>query len=355
MEKAHCMTSPLPTRNRNLDLIRLIAAILVLFSHSYPLAGRGSDEPFVLLLGHTGGDIAVSTFFVISGFLIAASYIRSQGVIDYLWKRCIRIFPALFCAVIFAIILGMFLTPLALGDYITHAQTIAYIQNIYLYIHYNLPLVFAENIYPHAVNGSLWTLPIEVFMYGVILVMGMAGILSAPFTILTAALCMAGIFALQQFPSDSPRIFLGVAELAVVLRLAVLFFMGAALYFYRKKIRYHGAVALLFCAIIFLTRQHPLGMYSYTLLLPYIIFYLASVNVPATDVITRRGDFSYGIYIYAFPVQQLVVYWSNNQISVFMLFISSFAITLCLAMLSWKFVEEPALRRWKPAPRLAAA
>lgn len=349
------MSTSLPARNRNLDLIRLIAAILVMFSHSYPLAGRGADEPFVRLLGHTGGDIAVSTFFVISGFLIAASYVRSQGVVDYVWKRCIRIFPALFCAVIFAIVLGMFLTPLALGDYITHAQTLAYLKNIYLEIQYNLPLVFAENIYPHAVNGSLWTLPIEVFMYGVILVMGVAGVLSAPFTILAAALCMIGIFALQHFSPGVSRIVLGVADLSVLLRLAALFFMGAALYFYKQKIRYHGAVALLFCAIIFLTRQHPLGMYSYTLLLPYIIFYLARVNVPATDAITRRGDFSYGIYIYAFPVQQLVVYCSNNHISVFMLFVSSFAITLCLAMLSWKFVEEPALRRWKPAARLIPA
>lgn len=347
-------TSP-PARNRNLDLIRLIAAIVVMFSHSYPLAGRAIEEPFLWTFGHTGGDIALCTFFVISGYLISASYMRSQSALDYAWKRCLRIFPALFFSVVFAIALGAFLTPLDFGSYIVHEQTIAYLRNIFLDIQYNLPLVFAQNLFPNAVNGSLWTLPVEVFMYAMILAMGVAGILSARCSVIAAGLCILGVLAVRNADLAHPYIVLGAAELSVALRLAASFFIGAALYFHKDRIRYHGGIALLFVAIIFFTKFTPPSLYLYALLLPYIILYLASVNIPWLDNITRHGDFSYGIYIYAFPVQQLLVHWSNNSISVTMLFIGSLAITLPIAVLSWKFVEEPALRRWKPAARTATA
>lgn len=345
------MSTPLPARNRNLDLIRLMAAILVLFSHCYPLAGRAIEEPFLWTFGHTGGDIALCTFFVISGYLIAASYIRSQGALDYAWKRCIRIFPALFFSILFSILLGAFLTPLDLRDYLTHGQTIAYLRNIALDIQYNLPLVFAENLFPHAVNGSLWTLPIEVFMYGVILAMGVAGVLTASCSTIAAALCLLGVFAVRNADLGGPHIVLGAAELSVALRLGAAFFIGATLYFHHHRIRYHGAIALLFLAIIFFTKFTPPALYLYALLLPYIVLYLASKQIPWLDRITRHGDFSYGIYIYAFPIQQLMVHWARNDISVAQLFIGSLAITLCFAIVSWKFIEEPALRRWKPVAR----
>jgi peptidoglycan/LPS O-acetylase OafA/YrhL len=348
------MSIPSPARNRNLDLIRLIAAILVMFSHSYPLAGRAIEEPFLWTFGHTGGDIALCTFFVISGYLIAASYIRSQSALEYAWKRCLRIFPALFFAVIFSIILGAFLTPLDLRDYITHEQTRAYLGNMVLSIQYNLPLVFAENPFPHAVNGSLWTLPVEVFMYAMVLLLGLAGILSAGFSALAAGLCILGVFALRNLDLGGPHIVLGAAELSVALRLAACFFIGATLYFHKDRIRYHGGIALIFLAIIFLAKFTPPSLYLYTLLLPYIILYVAQVEIPWVERITRHGDFSYGIYIYAFPVQQLVVHWWRNDISVALLFMISFAITLPIAILSWKLVEEPALRRWKPVARRSA-
>ena len=353
--RSHSMSTPSPARNRNLDLIRLIAAILVMFSHSYPLAGRAIEEPFLWTFGHTGGDIALCTFFVISGYLISASYIRSRSALDYAWKRCLRIFPALFFAVLFSIVLGAFLTPLDLRDYIAHEQTRAYLGNIALSIQYNLPLVFAENLFPHAVNGSLWTLPVEVFMYAMVLVMGLAGILSATFSALAAGLCILAVFALRNFDLGGPYIVLGAAELSVALRLAACFFIGATLYFHKDRIRYHGGIALIFLAIIFLAKFTPPSLYLYTLLLPYIILYVAQVDIPWTDKITRHGDFSYGIYIYAFPIQQLVVHWFQNDISVSRLFMLSFAITLPIAMLSWKLVEEPALRRFKPRLRLSSA
>src|SRR5690606_35280292 len=138
---AHYNASPVPpgnfymsksARNSNLDVIRLVAAILVLFSHCYPLIGRNEDEPFVRLVGNTGGGIAVSVFFIISGFLITASFKRNRGAVDYILRRAFRILPALAGAVIFSILLGAFLTPLPLNEYFVHPQTLDYLHNLYL-------------------------------------------------------------------------------------------------------------------------------------------------------------------------------------------------------------------------------
>lgn len=334
-------TSGSPSRNANLDLIRLLAAVLVLFSHSYPLSGRG-PEPFAFAIGITGGDIAVAAFFIISGFLITGSYIRSAGIIDYAFKRFFRIFPALFCAVLFGLILGVFLTPLSIREYVTHPQTIHYLKNMYLDVQYSLPLVFADNIYPHAVNGSLWTLPLEVFMYGLVLLFGIIGGLKAPYIAAVLGVSLALGITFNIHPWIGAPILMTV-PVSTVVKLATLFFMGSLLYLQRDRIKYSGALALVFAALIIATKGHVMQHYLYILLLPYIVLYLAQTNISFGTKLTRHGDFSYGIYVYAFPVQQLVSHWFGKELSLPLFFVTSLSITLVLAICSWKYVEAPAL------------
>jgi len=167
------------TRLNNFDFLRLSAAILVVFSHCYPLAGRSAEEPILNFLGYeTGGGVAVAVFFTISGYLISASWLKGRSPLDYLIKRVMRIFPGLLVAVLLSILLGAFLTPLKLRDYLSHELTLNYLSNIWLHIHYHLPQIFAENPHPHAINGSLWTLPIEFFLYIVVLLLGICTTLS---------------------------------------------------------------------------------------------------------------------------------------------------------------------------------
>lgn len=161
-------------RNNNFNLIRFLAACLVLVSHSFTLLGL--PEPLGGKIGMTGGSIAVDIFFVTSGFLIAGSFFRCQSIIQFLWARFLRIYPALFVAVLFCtFIVGGYFTKLPLSHYLSHAAVSDYfIHNITLVfgVSYVLPEVFSSNTYPHSVNGSLWTLPYELRMYLYLAVIG---------------------------------------------------------------------------------------------------------------------------------------------------------------------------------------
>lgn len=332
------------SRANNFDFLRLVAAILVLFSHCYPLIGRPAGEPFVFLSGYeTGGGLAVSVFFVISGYLITASYLNSKGTFDFMIKRVMRIFPALIVAVLLSILLGAFLTPLAAADYFTHPQTLAYLNNIWLNVQYHLPLVFAENVYPHAVNGSLWTLPVEFFMYVLILLMGLFGLLKPRFVLAATVVSFAGYVAVHHWLSGMSLVVLGAAQLEIALKLGCFFFSGACFFLFKNSIQFKPLIAILLTMALLVSLGAAWGVYVYLIAMPYLVFYFAGMDTPSLRNASRYGDFSYGIYIYAFPMQQLVIYLFGPDLSVRTFFLLALVPTLILAILSWKLVEAPAL------------
>jgi peptidoglycan/LPS O-acetylase OafA/YrhL len=144
------------------DLVRLFGAILVIFGHSYPLTGVAGPG----LAANGVATIGVKIFFVVSGYLIAQSWLRDPNLPRFLIRRCLRIFPALIVLIfVTTFIVGPLLSRLPASEYFTHPETYNYLQNILLYINYFLPGVFEKNIYPNAVNGSLWSLPAEFSMY----------------------------------------------------------------------------------------------------------------------------------------------------------------------------------------------
>ena len=146
-------------RDNNFNLIRFIAASLVLFSHSYPLAmGNGFPEPLSNSLGTSWGSIAVDVFFVASGFFIAASFSLKSSFKSFAMARILRIYPALIITTLLTVfVLGPLFTSLSLFDYFSHSQTYQYlIKNTTLLtgIEYYLPGVFTDTPYNQAVNGS---------------------------------------------------------------------------------------------------------------------------------------------------------------------------------------------------------
>jgi peptidoglycan/LPS O-acetylase OafA/YrhL len=170
-------------RKNNFDFIRFLAATLVIFSHSYPITtGNNGSEPFGILSNGqmTFGELAVSVFFVISGFLITQSFDRSKNIFYYLKARILRIFPALIMVVILSVFfLGPIFTDLSLKNYFSDPQTIDYFKTITLYwMQFDLPGVFQSNIYPGAVNSSLWTLWFEFFFYIVVAFLGVTKLLN---------------------------------------------------------------------------------------------------------------------------------------------------------------------------------
>lgn len=167
-------------RNNSFDLIRFLAATAVLFEHCYVLSGPGNINPVSLFIKYdTLGGIAVDTFFILSGFLVTRSYLNNDSCITFTLKRVLRIFPGLLCVVLAcAFVAGPALTTLSVSQYYTHPETYSFLLNAVLDTRYYLPGIFNTNPYPNAVNGSLWTLPIEVTMYLLVLILGICKLLS---------------------------------------------------------------------------------------------------------------------------------------------------------------------------------
>jgi peptidoglycan/LPS O-acetylase OafA/YrhL len=154
----------------NLDALRMIGAFLVIYGHCYALKGM-PERHFLSWLPL--GPLGVYIFFTISGYLVVDSWRRDPNLWRFAARRSLRIFPGLaVCVLLSAFVLGPILTPLPLRTYFTHSQVTDYLANIALDIHYSLPLVFATNPYPHIVNGSLWSLPVEFAMYVIVALVG---------------------------------------------------------------------------------------------------------------------------------------------------------------------------------------
>lgn len=126
-------------------------------------------------------------------------------------------------------------------------------------------------------------------------------------------------------------------------RLGLFFYFGAAIYFYQNQISWDGRIALLLAASV-LALGSSAWFVVHMLTLPYLVIYLAYARLPKVAHFGKHGDFSYGMYIFGFPVQQPIIHWFGADINLAVFALSSMAVTLCFAMLSWRLVEAPALR-----------
>jgi peptidoglycan/LPS O-acetylase OafA/YrhL len=324
-------------RDNHFNLIRLLAAAAVLISHSFPLSlGKGSAEPLDELTGYSLGALAVYVFFGISGYMITRSFERRRDLCSFIAARITRIFPGLLVALAltFALV-GPLVTSLGLARYLSDLAVWTYIpRNLSLaFLQYELPGVFGSNPYPGAINGSLWTLFWEVACYGMVVVLGLFGALSRRWfgLFLLLFFAVAG-FSVLQAPPD------------VWLQLSTPFVTGMAIYVFRPAIPMGWgplAVVIIGAALLRDTAVWPI---VYGAALAYAALWFGYAPAPALLGFNRYGDYSYGTYIYAFPVQQLVA-WKFDEITPVAMIALSMPTTLLLACLSWHLIEAPALAR----------
>lgn len=335
-------------RNNNFNLIRFIAAALVLYSHSYTLAkGPKTLDPLGSFINYTWGGIAVDVFFITSGFLITYSFFSRNNIVAFIWARILRIYPALIVAIIFCVfVVGLFFTTNTISDYLFDPQTLKFFRrNITLFsgVKYELPGVFADNPYMNAVNGSLWTLPYEIKMYtylGIIAftLMYIQKWLSKHFLAITF-LCIAIISVTVNIANHF--LFFSSDEF---IRLFSMFFVGAAFYIFRDYIFLSSRIFILALVVLLLsTINKDLFFILYNILLPYLILYIAYIPAGSIRNYNKVGDYSYGMYIYAFPVQQSVAAMIPN-VSVTNMTVIAFGITLILAIFSWHLIEKKFLK-----------
>ncbi|NID15762.1 acyltransferase family protein [Luteibacter yeojuensis] len=339
-------------RENNFDAVRLLAAATVIFGHAHPLSQTAGPA----LLGNSVQALAVKIFFVISGYLICTSWILDPRPTHYLRKRALRIFPALFAICVLTVfIAGPLMTTLSLGEYFGFRHTYSYFHNVLLRPVYDLPGLFANNAYPIAVNGSLWSLPIEFSMYLLLPVLLVAGRLinkKVVIVLATALLCALNLNFVRISPPQAHPVFYG-SDLISALDVAPYFLIGATIKICNLD-RFLDPVMALFLAILVALIPPAAAATSELalfLLLPYCTLSLAMSSHRFLSKAGRFGDFSYGLYLYGFLVQQSVNHFTQNTLTALQNALVSLPIALALAALSWHYIEKPMLSL-KPRPRM---
>lgn len=331
----------------NFDFIRLIAASLVLFSHHYALVGDGRAEPSFLGLNTLGG-LAVSIFFTLSGYLVTQSWFADPHPIRFALRRILRIWPALIMVVVLcALVLGPLLSKLAVSPYFHHGDTWRYFSALWMQPSYYLPGVFTTNTLS-AVNGSIWTIPLEVQCYIALILCGVVGILRDTRHLARFALLYIAWYVIWQRPE--------LGQMQYLLEFGAYFAAGAFLFATRT---HWQAYAIRWCAgaalLSFLAWQADLRYFSVLVAVSWLTIFIGQMSTPVLRRAGRFGDFSYGMYLFAFPVQQTVIYLFYPAASFWGSMALAFAITLGCAALSWHVVEKPALafkpRRPPDAPK----
>ena len=345
------MRTTAASRENNFDALRILAASAVIYGHAHPLTAT----PSIGFFGNGAQAIAVKVFFIVSGFLIARSWMYDPRPVSYLIKRSLRIFPALLLCLAFTVlILGAWLTTLPLADYFGNPATWWYgIHNAVLYPVYTLPGVFTDNIYPAAVNGSLWSLPVEFMMYLVFpLVYAASRLVKSNVLVVgfTVALCVVSVYTLRIAPAQPTVVFYGTA-LAPVLDTAPYFFLGAVFAVTKLHRTLNPAIGLFVVgALVFIQpASAPVAEVALYLAAPYCVLSFATMASPVLSKAGRFGDPSYGIYVYSFPIQQAVVHFIPNVTPIGNTLIS-LPFIVAAAYLSWHLVEKHALA-FKPKRR----
>jgi peptidoglycan/LPS O-acetylase OafA/YrhL len=335
----------LENRDNNFDVLRLVAATLVLVSHCFPLTGN--EEPIGALTGATLGEVGVVMFFAMSGFLIAKSWIDEPEPGRYFRKRALRLMPALVVAVAFTtLVLGPLFTSLSLSDYFTDPETWIYLirASLLVTIAGELPGVYEDNVYPDLVNGSLWTLPLEAGCYLMIALLGVVGLLRHR-AVLAAAAVVVLLAVTPLSPVPNAVAVTAGGNLTAVLELIAAFLVGALLYGLREQMRLTWLVPAALGVVWVLTWKTDWRVLPTVLALATAVIVFAFRTPPSLRRLTAPGDVSYGIYVYAFPVQQSIASLWGPELEPGVMFLLAFPITYALALLSWRLVERPALRR----------
>ena len=326
----------------------------VILWHSWPLTGRRVSFPPAHQLLR---DVWVDGFFAISGFLITWSWFRNPRVRSYFAARALRILPGLWvCLIVVAFVIA----PLAVAIQGGSPAKLLLSRAPFEYVLGNSAVVITKNDIggtptgvpsPGVWDGSLWTLLWEVLCYLAVAVFGVSGLLRRRWFIpalLALALAWSallppwGVFAdLVEAQRSIDQSAAALLVQTVAARFSVMFFAGALIYRYRKVIPAQWSLVWLSLAIVLASSLLP----NYRLVgaIPLAYAIIVSGSLVHNKYLTLRTDLSYGVYIYAWPMQQLLIICGLAFLGPFVFAIIAAAATLPLAALSWYLVEKPSL------------
>ena len=331
-------------RGNNLDLLRLLAALSVLVGHCWPLTGTPSD-PLFRLVGYYSGDVGLAVFFVLSGLLVARS-VENHSTGSYLMRRCLRILPALAAVLTFEIfVVGPIFYDGPVHEYFARSPWTRYYNLLLFGMTFNLKGVFEGNPMP-GVNNSAWTLAVEATFYLMLPILAFLGLLTRRATLCLFLAFSAGYASCRlagyDFHRAGPVLLQGVA-LHPFLKWGSYFALGTAFWAWRDRVRFEPGIALCCLRILLFCRRMPGAEWA---LLPfggYVIIYAGLACGQLVKAYDRLGDLSYGLYIYAWPIQQWIVAVTGNAVGPWTLTAITVPVVGMLAFASWHLLERPAL------------
>ncbi len=329
-------------RSRGFDYLRVGLSLAVMVWHSFFLSSltRASATSFSYAV-----HMILPLFFALSGFLVTGSLVRTATIREFITLRVVRIMPALAVEVLLsAFVIGVIFTTLPLGDYFTDPLFFTYLRNLYGDVHFHLPGVFEQNPV-FLVNVSLWTIPYELQCYAAIVVLWLLGAVPNRKWLLVALVVVTQVaLPLRDWINHD---FANPEKNNLPGRLLVLAFLyGVIIYFFANRIVLRAWLAGLAALLCYVFLHWAGTMYLIALPAAYLTVFLGLTNPPKIPLI-MHGDYSYGIYLYAGPMQQAVLalfpthreWWFNLGCAV---------IPVCLfAAFSWHVVEKPVLGQRK--------
>lgn len=327
----------------NFDLLRFFLAATVLCVHA---AALSANDYLVLITSALSSEVAVKSFFVVSGFLIFMSYQNSQSISSYFSKRIRRIYPAYLFVILASVLLGVFFTTLSVNEYWSVSTLKYFLANLAFlnFLQPTLPGLFTENFNP-AVNGALWTLKIEVMFYILVPLMvacfnrfGLLPVMALLF--ISSVIYSYILFAMAQSHGGGAFV-----ELQRQLPGQLTFFIvGAAGYYYFEAFKKYALYLVLLAVVAFLLKAHLPWIVLEPLALGILVIYFATVFTYLGDF-GKYGDFSYGIYILHFPILQLMIANRLFADSPILFITVAGALVLFFSILLWHFIEKPFLTK----------
>ena len=348
-------------RGNSFTFLRLAFALAVVYAHSFPLGGFGDDPLGRLSKGSVHcGAVAVISFFIVSGFLIAGSAARQSSIFQFALNRAARILPGFWAVQLLtvfvltpAIMLARYGGKIGYWDSIVtgpYAAMDYLLLNAYIHVvQYPIADLFLNNPGGPAVNGSLWSLCPEVVCYVYLGVLAVLGGLRWRFT---GLLLLLGAYILHIVLLHQSAMSVGVAamlekgwiyhfDVPLFRSVFVAFLAGLTCYQFRDALRWHGWLATAAFGVLLGACWVGAFDYVWPFALPYVVLYLAQ-RLPFERV-EQWGDFSYGIYIYAFPIQQCLALAGVQRFGFLVYFGLSAALAVLAGMASWFALERPVL------------
>ena len=283
-------------------------------------------------------------FFALSGFLVAGSLERCRTMVSFVGLRVMRILPALAVEVLLcALILGPLLTHYSLHEYFVDRRFWHYLANMLGIVHFVLPGVFLDNPWPSTVNAQLWTVPYELRCYEVLLVLSIVGFYRRKAHLVGALIVSGVVFFL--FVDFAERRALPGGEFVFC------FLLGVGLHRFRDSIAWSAPLAALSAVLAAALLLLPRGDSLAPIPLAYLTVYLGLLDPPRVKWLFA-GDYSYGLFLYGFPIEQAVASagpWAQHwYISVAL----AYPLTAAVAVGSWWWVEKPVLSQKATLRRL---